>query len=185
MGGELTNKAKMIINSRMPFPRRRSQRGNFKGRLRRSLLVGVIGVLLILLWLYYAGDSRRIPFTPSVLPPGGTQDMFLRPTGTRMVVFVMSDRIDDALCYSAGSAYLNGLPVVMAGYRMPFRGLMSKFDFMEAAIENAELQPEDVIIAMDSDTIFTGVDINPFLDRFIARSAPTPELRCVCVWKRE
>ncbi|CCW63021.1 unnamed protein product [Phytomonas sp. EM1] len=164
--------------------RRESVNKPFKGRLRRSLFVGVIGVLLILLWLYYAGDSRRIPFTPSVLPPGGTQDMFLRSTGTRVVVFVMSDKIDDALCYSAGSAYLNGLPVVVAGYRMKYRGFLSKFEFMERAIENAELQPEDVVIVVDSDTIFTGADLNPFLDRFIARSAPTPKLRCVCVWKR-
>ncbi|CCW61477.1 unnamed protein product [Phytomonas sp. EM1] len=58
---------------------------------------------------------------------------------------------------------------------MPYRVFLSKFDFMEAAIENAELKPEDVIIVTDSDTIFTGVDLNPFLDRFIAQSAATPE----------
>ncbi|CCW64901.1 unnamed protein product [Phytomonas sp. EM1] len=87
----------------------------------------------------------------------------------------MSDKIGDALCYSVGSAYLSGLPVVVAGYQMLFDGFLSKVDFMERAIENAKLQPEDVIIALGSDTIFTGADLNPFLDRFIAQSAATPE----------
>ncbi|CCW65366.1 unnamed protein product [Phytomonas sp. EM1] len=87
----------------------------------------------------------------------------------------MSDKIDDAVCYSAGSAYLSGLPVVVAGYQMPCHGIFSKIEYMEAAIKNAELQPEDVIVVMESGTFFTGVDINPLLDRFIAQSAATPE----------
>ncbi|CCW59773.1 unnamed protein product [Phytomonas sp. EM1] len=100
--------------------------------------------------------------------------MFVRSTEPRVVIFVMSDRIDETLCYSVGSAHLSGLPVVVAGYRMPYRGFLSKFEFMVRAIENAGLSEEDVIIVLDSDTIFTGVGINPFLDRFIAESPATP-----------
>ncbi|CCW65838.1 unnamed protein product [Phytomonas sp. EM1] len=58
---------------------------------------------------------------------------------------------------------------------MPYFGYEYNFDFMEKAIENAKLQPEDVMIVLDSDTLFTGMDINPFLDRFIAQSATTPK----------
>ncbi|CCW64509.1 unnamed protein product [Phytomonas sp. EM1] len=87
----------------------------------------------------------------------------------------MSNKIDENACYSVGSAYLSGLPVVVAGYKMPFHKLASKIDFMEAAIKNAELHPQDVVIMLDSDTIFTGADLNPFLDHFLAQSAATPE----------
>ncbi|CCW69658.1 unnamed protein product [Phytomonas sp. Hart1] len=87
----------------------------------------------------------------------------------------MSDKIDDTLCYSVGSAYLSGLPVVVAVYQMKYKGFLSKFDFMERAIKNAQMNPEDIAILMDSDTVFTGVDIHPFLNRFIAQSAATPE----------
>ncbi|CCW65041.1 unnamed protein product [Phytomonas sp. EM1] len=129
----------------------------------------------MLLWLYYTNDSSGTSLTPSVLRSGGTQDIFVRSTGPRVVIFIMSNEFDDSICYSVGSAYLSGLPVVVAGYQMLFENFLSKFDFMEAAIGNAELQPEDVVIAMNSATIFMGDDINPFLDRFIAQSAATPE----------
>ncbi|CCW67831.1 unnamed protein product [Phytomonas sp. Hart1] len=102
-------------------------------------------------------------------------DMFVRTTGPRVVIFIMSDQTDDTLCYSVGSAYLSGLPVVVAGYQMEYNGFLSKFDFAESAIKNAQLNPDDVAIIMDSDTVFTGVDIHPFIDRFIAQSAATPE----------
>ncbi|CCW67252.1 unnamed protein product [Phytomonas sp. Hart1] len=115
------------------------------------------------------------PFPPSVLPLGGTPDMFVRTEDTRALIFVMSNKIDDTLCYSIGSAYLSGLPVVVAGYDMPYHGYLSKFDFLEKAIENLKLKQNEVIIVMDSDTIFTGMDLNPLLDRFVEQSAATPE----------
>ncbi|CCW65848.1 unnamed protein product [Phytomonas sp. EM1] len=103
------------------------------------------------------------------------QDMFVRSKGPRVVILITTNQVDDTLCYSVGSAHLSGLPVVVVGYKMRYRGFLSKFDFVTRAIENAELKPEDVIIAMDSGTIFTGADLNPFLDRFIAESAASPE----------
>ncbi|CCW72163.1 unnamed protein product [Phytomonas sp. Hart1] len=102
-------------------------------------------------------------------------DIFVRATGPRVVIFIMSNRIDDTLCYSVGSAYLSGLPVVVAGYQMEYKGFLSKHDFMEKAIKNAQLKPDDVAILMDSDTLFTGADIQAFLDSFIAQSAAAPE----------
>ncbi|CCW63176.1 unnamed protein product [Phytomonas sp. EM1] len=162
---------KTLPPSRVKYTRK----GFYKGCLRRSLLVGLLGTFLIALCLLYAGDTNWVPFTPLVLPHGGTQDMFVRSTGPRVAILVMSNRIDETLCYSVGSAYLSGLPVVVAGYRMKYRGFLSKFEFMERAIENAELQPEDVVFLIDSDTIFTGADLSPFLDRFIAESAATPD----------
>ncbi|CCW70242.1 unnamed protein product [Phytomonas sp. Hart1] len=144
-------------------------------RLQRSLVVGFIGMLFILLLLFYAEDSNHIFFSPSMTSKDKMGDIFVRTTGPRVVIFVISDRIDDTLCYSVGSAYLSGLPVVVAGYQMPYNGFLSKFDFMESAIKNAQLNLEDVVIIIDSDTIFTGVDIHPFIDRFIAQSAAAPE----------
>ncbi|CCW66742.1 unnamed protein product [Phytomonas sp. Hart1] len=146
-----------------------------KACLRRSLFVGLISTLFIFLWLFYANELNQIPFSPSVLSKDDRQDIFVRTTGPRVVIFVISDKIDDALCYSVGSAYLTGLPVVVAGYKMKYNGFLSKFNFLGTAIDNAELDPEDVVILMDSDTIFTGVDIHTFIDRFITKSAATPE----------
>ncbi|CCW65456.1 unnamed protein product [Phytomonas sp. EM1] len=165
--------------------RRESDNNPFKDRLRRSLLVAVISITLILVCLYYSDDSSLTPYVPSVLTRKNRRGMLVSSTGPRALIFITSDKIDETLCYSAGSAHLTGMSVVVAGYQMPFNGAMSKLDFMERAIKNTGLKPSDVVIVVDSDTIFTGADLNPFLDRFIARSAPTPELRCVCVWKRE
>ncbi|CCW70774.1 unnamed protein product [Phytomonas sp. Hart1] len=155
--------------------RKRYKGKNFKGRLRRSVVAAFIGALFIVFCLFYLGDSIQISSEPFALSKDDMQNVFVHTTGARVVIFVMSDRIDHTLCYSVGSAYLSGLPVVVAGYQMEYKGFLSKFDFMERAIENAQLNPDDVAILMDSDTTFTGVDIHPFLDRFIAQSAATPE----------
>lgn len=151
------------------------RRKNYKNCLRRSLLTGIISVFLTLIWVYYAADLSRPLFAFPVISREDKQDLFVRSTGPRVAILVMSDKIDEPLCYSVGSAYLSGLPVVVAGYGMPYSGFLSKLDFMEAAMGNAGLKPEDVAIVIDSDTFFTGADLNPFLDRFIAHSAATPE----------
>ncbi|CCW70125.1 unnamed protein product [Phytomonas sp. Hart1] len=163
------------MTSLKPFLRRRWGSDISRARLRRSFVVGFIGMLFIVLWLFYVGDSNQISFEPSVLLKNEIQEIFVRTTGPRVVIFVMSDKIDDTLCYSVGSAYLSGFPVVVSGYQMEYKGFLSKFDFMDRAIRNAHLNPEDIAILMDSDTVFTGVDIHPFLDRFISQSAETPE----------
>ncbi|CCW70828.1 unnamed protein product [Phytomonas sp. Hart1] len=146
-----------------------------KARLRRLHGIWFIGTLFLILWLFYAGDSNQISFEPSVLSKNEIQEIFVRTTGPRVVIFVMSNKIDNTLCYSVGSAYLSGFPIVVAGYQMEYKGFLSKFDFAESAMKNAQLNPEDIVILMDSDTVFTGVDIHPFLDHFIAQSAMAPE----------
>ncbi|CCW72338.1 unnamed protein product [Phytomonas sp. Hart1] len=146
-----------------------------RARPRRSLAVWYIGMLLTFLCLFYVGDSIQISSEPFALSNDEMQDIFVRTSGPRVVIFVMSDRIDGTICYSVGSAYLSGLPVVVAGYQMKYKGFLSKLDFAESAIKNAQLNPEDIVILMDSDTLFTGVDIHPFLDHFISQSAETPE----------
>ncbi|CCW67839.1 unnamed protein product [Phytomonas sp. Hart1] len=158
-----------------PFTQKQCKSNNFRALLRRSPIVGLIGTLFIVLWLFYVGDSKPISSEPLVLSKDDLQDIFVRTTGPRVIIFIMSDKIDDTLCYSVGSAYLSGFPVMVAGYQMPFNGLSSKLDFAESAIKNAQLNPDDVAIIMDSDTVFTGVDIHLFIDRFIAQSAATPE----------
>ncbi|CCW72218.1 unnamed protein product [Phytomonas sp. Hart1] len=157
------------------FTQKQCKSNKFRALLRWSPIVGLIGTLFIVLWLFYVGDSKPISSEPSVFSKDDLQDIFVRTTGPRVAIFIMSDKIDDTLCYSVGSAYLSGLPVVVAGYQMKYKGFLSKFDFMERAIKNAQLNPDDVAILMDSDTVFTGADIQAFLDRFIAQSAATPE----------
>ncbi|CCW69665.1 unnamed protein product [Phytomonas sp. Hart1] len=152
-----------------------SRSSKIKARIRRSFVVGFIGTLLLVFWLLYADNSNQIPVLPTVLSKDDIQGIFVRTTGPRVVILIMSDKIDDTLCYSVGSAYLSGLPVVVAGYQMKYKGFLSKFDFMERAIKNAQMNPEDIAILIDSDTVFTGADIQAFLDSFIAQSAATPE----------
>ncbi|CCW72220.1 unnamed protein product [Phytomonas sp. Hart1] len=158
-----------------PSTRKQCKSNNSRGLFRGSLVIWFISTLFIALWLFYVDDLKPISSEPLVLSKDDLQDIFVRTTGPRVVIFVMSDRIDDTLCYSVGSAYLSGFPVVVAGYQMKYKGFLSKFDFMEKAIQNAQLNPDDVAILMDSDTVFTGADIQAFLDRFIAQSAATPE----------
>ncbi|CCW67842.1 unnamed protein product [Phytomonas sp. Hart1] len=146
-----------------------------KGGLRRSLLVAFISTLFIILCLYCNAKLTKTPHVPLENPDKKTNDIFVRTTEPRVVIFVLSNQIDDTLCYSVGSAYLSGLPVVVIGYVELSEGLESKFDLTERAIVNADLNPNDVVIILDSETLFTGGDFDSFLDRFIAQSAATSE----------
>ncbi|CCW60550.1 unnamed protein product [Phytomonas sp. EM1] len=55
------------------------------------------------------------------------------------LIVISSNKADEALCRCTASAYLSGVPVVVAGYQTTFRGFFSKYDFVEKAIVNAKL----------------------------------------------
>ncbi|CCW67836.1 unnamed protein product [Phytomonas sp. Hart1] len=122
------------------------------------------------------GKALQLEASPELLLPQPISSCCgLIEINKGVVIFVMSDKIDNTLYYSVSSAYLSGLPVVVTCHRMPYKGFLSKFEFTERTIDNTGLQPHNVVIVLKLNTIFTDENIYLFIDRFVGESATTSE----------
>uniref|UniRef100_A0A146KYI7 Uncharacterized protein n=1 Tax=Lygus hesperus TaxID=30085 RepID=A0A146KYI7_LYGHE len=91
--------------------------------------------------------------------------------GTVRVMFtIFSTKVDEMLCYSVASAYLSNIPIVVLGYNTKHFTFLSKHTSIMPVIDREKLADEDVLLKLDVDILFSGLDYMPFIDKFIKLS---------------
>lgn len=119
---------------------------------------------------------------PFDIPDDETPDVFMRfPTSTnatnetvRVMLMVVGTRVNPSICGHIASAYLTNLPVVVVGYKHRHQySHKLKMQFYQRAIRQAGLKGSDVVVLLDGDTTFTGVDLRALLADYVNRSAAT------------
>lgn len=122
--------------------------------------------------------GRKPPFTISaedyndiyipLIPRGHSQG---NGEEVRAMIMVVSNHIHSWLCGFLATAYLSGHPAVVVGHKYePYNHLM-KLPFFRRAAAQAGLRGHDVVLLLDADAFFTGVNVTALLEDY-ARNSP-------------
>lgn len=84
-------------------------------------------------------------------------------------------RRDEQLFEFLASARLAGVPVEIIGLDWKGFSLMQRHQFIVEYIKAENLSDDDVVMMIDSDMLFTGLDLYPLLQEFVSNSPSTPE----------
>lgn len=91
----------------------------------------------------------------------------------RVRFHILSNFVDWKLCTAVGAAALGGFSIPITGFNATYSHI-HRFDTYLDFVKREGLQDEDIVITLDSDVFWTGVDFLPFLKKF-ARFSPATE----------
>ncbi|KAK7199291.1 expression-site associated protein (ESAG3) [Novymonas esmeraldas] len=88
-----------------------------------------------------------------------------RERRTRVRFQITSNQIDKAMCRTLGSAALAGLSIPVTGFTTPYSHIKRFATYMDF-IDREGLHDEDIVVTLDGDVYWAGVDFVPFLSKF-------------------
>ncbi|KAK7196920.1 expression-site associated protein (ESAG3) [Novymonas esmeraldas] len=97
----------------------------------------------------------------------------LRERRTRVRFRTSSNRFNKVLCRTVGSAALAGYSVPVTTVATPYTHIKRFTAYMDF-VDREGLHDEDIVVTLDSDVYWTGVDFVPFLSKF-AHLSPEKE----------
>lgn len=103
-----------------------------------------------------------------------------QPTGAAVRFLLPSTSIDEVVLRSVISATVAGAPVELLGAGWNRFRLPRRYELLLSYIRRSRLMGHDVVVMVDSDTIFTGEDLMPAISAFVALSPVSEEELATC-----
>lgn len=83
---------------------------------------------------------------------------------------------NDTILYGfLASARLAGVPVEIIGWNWKTFSLLMRHQFISEYIEKEKLNDDDVMMMIDTDILFNGMDLYPLMEKYLANSPSSPE----------